>query len=188
MKTLWSGKSFVQDVLNVHEDGKKLRSWMYREEVQVWRKSQLTLILSIKKGQLSHDWLLLGTKYGQTFCSILKPNEIDDKLLKSPYSFSPSNIFTFDPQGASWLWFCPVYGPSWCCKCQTWAGWICSSWTGVDCCICWRKQEEAFRNEAKRTFKVILASVKFPFFFALLMLLEFSSYMFSCADNVSYYF
>lgn len=57
-------------------------------------------------------------------------------------------------QRATWLWICPVCWPSWCCWCQISYGWSNSSWSGINCCICWRKSKEAMGNERQGTNKV----------------------------------
>ena len=53
-------------------------------------------------------------------------------------------------QGTSWFWFCPICWSCWCCRSQIPDGWPGSSWSRVDCCLCWGKQEETNWNEAQR--------------------------------------
>lgn len=63
-------------------------------------------------------------------------------------------LFCAIVQGPSRVWFCPICWSCWCCRSQIPDGWAGSSWSRIDCCLCWRKQEETNWNEAPRAIEV----------------------------------
>ena len=152
-----SNKSSVQGDVSVLE-GSEGWVWIHCEEVQVWRFS--ISINTWASTRLASMWCFIIEFYGvlrvwliivwsqDHICGYLQSPTFGMEVCLYCSMHVLSLTLIFMVQRATWFWVCSICGPSWCCRCKISHGWSNSTWSWINCGICWGKQKETCRNES----------------------------------------